>query len=223
MSKGVDIEEGWGKALQAFFETDTWERLSFFVREEYKNKKVYPEPKNIFKAFWLTPFDDVRVVILGQDPYHGPKQAEGLCFSVPEGVPVPPSLQNIYKEIESDVGIKKDFTNGHLEGWARQGVFLLNAILTVVASSPASHKEKGWEDFTDFVIKTISEKREHVVFILWGNYARSKRTLIDTHKHLVLEAPHPSPFSAYNGFFGCKHFSKCNEYLKIHSKKEIDW
>lgn len=223
MSKGVDIEEGWGKALQAFFETDAWERLSSFVREEYKNKKVYPEPKNIFKAFWLTPFDEVQVVILGQDPYHGPKQAEGLCFSVPEGVPVPPSLQNIYKEIESDVGIKKDFTNGHLEGWARQGVFLLNAILTVVASSPASHKEKGWEDFTDFVIKTISEKREHVVFILWGNYARSKRTLIDTHKHLVLEAPHPSPFSAYNGFFGCKHFSKCNEYLKIHSKKEIDW
>lgn len=223
MSKGVDIEEGWGKALQAFFETDAWERLSSFVREEYKNKKVYPEPKNIFKAFWLTPFDEVQVVILGQDPYHGPKQAEGLCFSVPEGVLVPPSLQNIYKEIESDVGIKKDFTNGHLEGWARQGVFLLNAILTVVASSPASHKEKGWEDFTDFVIKTISEKHEHVVFILWGNYARSKRTLIDTHKHLVLEAPHPSPFSAYNGFFGCKHFSKCNTYLKSHAKKEIDW
>jgi uracil-DNA glycosylase len=223
MNKRVNIEEGWGKVLQAFFETATWERLSSFVREEYKNKKVYPEPKNIFKAFWLTPFDEVQVVILGQDPYHGPKQAEGLCFSVPEGVLVPPSLQNIYKEIESDVGIKKDFTNGHLEGWARQGVFLLNAILTVVASSPASHKEKGWEDFTDFVIKTISEKHEHVVFILWGNYARSKRTLIDTHKHLVLEAPHPSPFSAYNGFFGCKHFSKCNTYLKSHAKKEIDW
>lgn len=223
MAKKVEIEEGWAKALESFFQTQVWEKLSLFIRQEYKDKKVYPNPKDIFKAFWLTPFNQVKVVILGQDPYHGRGQAEGLCFSVPNGIQLPPSLQNIYKEIENDIGIKKDFTNGHLESWASQGVFLLNAILTVVASTPASHKGKGWEEFTDFVIKTISDKHEHVVFMLWGNYARSKRTLIDLEKHLILEAPHPSPFSAYNGFFGCRHFSKCNEYLKKYGKKEIDW
>lgn len=223
MSKEVNIEPEWKEALQEFFATDAWQNLSAFIREEYKNKKVYPNPKDIFKAFTLTPFSQVKVVILGQDPYHGAGQAEGLCFSVPLGVPLPPSLQNIYKEIESDLGIKKDFKNGHLESWANQGVFLLNAILTVVASTPASHQSKGWEEFTDFVIKKISEERENVVFILWGNYARSKKALIDTKKHLVLESPHPSPFSAYSGFFGSKPFSKCNDYLKKNGESEIRW
>lgn len=223
MAKKVDIEPTWARELESFFQDSSWEKLSSFIREEYKNKKIYPNPKDLFKAFWLTPFNEVKVVILGQDPYHGAGQAEGLCFSVPEGVQVPPSLQNIYKEIADDVGIHKDFKNGHLENWAIQGVFLLNAILTVVASSPASHKEKGWEKFTDFVIQTISEKHEYIVFMLWGNYARSKKVLIDTSKHLVLEAPHPSPFSAHNGFFGSKHFSKCNAYLKKHGKQEIKW
>ncbi|MDQ3076125.1 MAG: uracil-DNA glycosylase [bacterium] len=223
MKKAVDIEEGWAKALADFFKTKEWDTLTEFIREEYKKKKIYPDPKNIFKAFWLTPFDEVKVVILGQDPYHGAGQAEGLCFSVPKGVPLPPSLKNIYKEIEGDLNIKKDFKNGHLEDWAKQGVFLFNAILTVVASSPASHKDRGWEEFTDFVIKTISEKHEHVVFMLWGNYARSKKVLIDAEKHLILEAPHPSPFSAYNGFFGSKHFSECNDYLMKKGKKKVQW
>lgn len=223
MSKEVNIEPEWKEALQEFFATQTWQNLSKFIREEYKNKKVYPTPKDIFKAFTLTPFSKVKVVILGQDPYHGAGQAEGLCFSVPHGVPLPPSLQNIYKEIESDLKIKKDFKNGSLESWATQGVFLLNAILTVVASTPASHQGKGWEEFTDFIIKKISEEKEHIVFILWGNYARSKKALIDTSKHMVLESPHPSPFSAHSGFFGSKPFSKCNEYLKENGEKEIKW
>lgn len=223
MERKVDIEPAWSKELNSFFETERWADLVTFIREEYKSKKVYPNPRDLFKAFWLTPFDQVKVVILGQDPYHGVGQAHGLCFSVPEGVRLPPSLQNIYKEIESDLKIKKDFKNGHLESWAKQGVFLLNAILTVVASNPASHQGKGWEEFTDFVIKTISEKKKNVVFILWGNYARGKKALIDTTKHLVIESPHPSPFSAYNGFFGSKPFSKCNEYLKEYGKGEIEW
>ncbi len=223
MNREVDIEPSWGMVLETFFKTETWAELSRFVRGEYKNKKIYPKPKDIFKAFWLTPFDQVKVVILGQDPYHGVGQAEGLCFSVPSGMPLPPSLQNIYKEIESDLKIKKDFKNGNLENWAKQGVFLLNAILTVVASNPASHQGRGWERFTDYVIKKISEEKEYAVFILWGNYARSKKQLIDTSKHLVLESTHPSPFSAHSGFFGSKPFSKCNEYLKSHGEKEISW
>jgi uracil-DNA glycosylase len=193
------------------------------VRTEYLTKKIFPAPANIFKVFTLTPFNAVRVVILGQDPYHGDRQAEGLSFSVPSGMKLPPSLQNIYKEIESDTGITKDFTNGNLEPWAKQGVFLLNAILTVVANSPASHQKHGWEEFTDTVIKKISDSREHVVFMLWGKYAQSKKALIDTSKHLVLEAPHPSPFSAHSGFFGCKHFSLCNKYLQENGLKEINW
>jgi uracil-DNA glycosylase len=197
--------------------------LTDFIRNEYITKKVFPKPQDIFKAFSLTPFSKVKVVILGQDPYHNDGQAHGLSFSVEDGVIVPPSLKNIYKEIEQDCGIKKDFSNGNLQGWAKQGVFLLNAILTVVAHTPASHQGKGWEAFTDTVIKTISDKHEHVVFMLWGNYARSKKQLIDTSKHLVLEAPHPSPFSAYSGFFGCKHFSKCNEYLEKYGKGVIQW
>ncbi len=223
MLKKVDIEPEWREALSSFFEITTFQDLAEFIRQEYLIKKVYPEPKEIFKAFWLTPLSDVKVVILGQDPYHGEGQACGLCFSVGDGVPLPPSLKNIYKEIESDCGIKKDFSNGNLEDWARQGVFLLNSVLSVVASSPASHKGKGWEEFTDTVIKMISDRQDHIVFMLWGNFARSKKTLIDTEKHLVLEAAHPSPFSAHSGFFGCKHFSKCNDYLEKNNKEVIRW
>jgi len=223
MKKDVDIEKSWGQVMQEYFSSDNFHNLSDFIRKEYISKKIYPKPQDIFKAFWLTPFDKVRVVILGQDPYHGPMQAEGLSFSVQPGVKVPPSLQNIYKEIESDLEIKKDFTNGHLESWAKQGVFLLNAILTVVANSPASHQGKGWEEFTDEVIQTISDKKEHVVFILWGNFARSKKSLIDESKHLIIESPHPSPFSANSGFFGSKPFSKCNDYLEKHGEKKIEW
>lgn len=223
MSKQIQIEQSWKDALADFFESAEWKTLADFVKSEYQHKKVYPNGKDIFKAFNLTPIDKVKVVILGQDPYHGEGQAEGLSFSVPKGVNLPPSLQNIYKEIESDMGIKKDFTNGSLEAWATQGVFLLNAMLTVIANSPASHQGKGWEVFTDKVIETISLKTKHTVFILWGNFARSKKVLIDTSKHLVLESTHPSPFSAYNGFFGSKPFSQTNQYLKSHHKKEIEW
>jgi uracil-DNA glycosylase len=197
--------------------------LSDFIRQEYQEKTIYPKPENLFKAFWLTPFSKVRVVILGQDPYHDAGQAHGLCFSVPENTTLPPSLKNIYKEIESDLGIKKDFKSGNLESWAEQGVFLLNAILTVIAHTPTSHRNKGWEEFTDFVIKTISDKLDGVVFILWGNYARTKKSLIDTSKHLIIESPHPSPFSATSGFFGSKPFSKANKYLASHGQKEINW
>lgn len=221
--KPIHIEEGWYAKLKDYFDTEVFKQLSTFVRKEYVSKKVYPNPKNIFKAFWLTPFDHVKVVILGQDPYHGVGQAEGLSFSVPHGVRVPPSLQNIYKEIESDLGIKKDFSDGTLEKWAKQGVFLLNAILTVVANTPASHQKRGWEEFTDTVITKISDEKEHVVFMLWGNYARSKKILIDQSKHLVLEAPHPSPFSAHSGFLGCKHFSLCNKYLEENNMPPIVW
>ena len=223
MKKDVDIEESWKKVMQEYFASEDFQKLSDFVRAEYTKKKIYPKPQDIFKAFWLTPFDKVKVVILGQDPYHGPMQAEGLSFSVQQGIKLPPSLQNIYKEIESDLGIKKDFTDGHLEPWAKQGVFLLNAILTVVANSPASHQGRGWEGFTDAVIKTISDKKEHVVFMLWGNFARSKKPLIDESKHLILESPHPSPFSANSGFFGSKPFSKCNEYLEENGEGKIVW
>ncbi len=223
MSNPINIEPEWHAALAPYFATEKFQQLADFVRQEYLSKTVYPKPENIFRAFWLTPFSQVKVVILGQDPYHGPSQAHGLCFSVPDGVKVPPSLQNIYKEIESDLGIKKDFQNGNLENWAKQGVFLLNAILSVVAHTPASHREKGWEDFTDQVIKTLSDRREPLVFILWGNYARGKKSLIDSSKHLILEAPHPSPFSAYSGFFGCRHFSKCNEYLEDNKLEKIKW
>ena len=221
--KEIYIESEWKAVLDDYFESDNFKKLMDFVRGEYKNKKVFPKPQDVFRAFELTPFLQVRVVILGQDPYHDDNQAHGLCFSVPEGEKLPPSLKNVYKEIESDLGVKKDFSIGNLEHWAKQGVFLLNAILTVVAHTPASHREKGWEEFTDTVIKTISDKHEHVVFMLWGNYARSKRNLIDDSKHLILEAPHPSPFSAYSGFFGSKHFSKANKYLKEHKKGEIAW
>lgn len=221
--KDITLESEWKEVLKDFLETDEFKKLNAVVRQEYKNKKVFPKLKDIFAAFEKTPFSKVRVVILGQDPYHNDGQAHGLSFSVPKDVALPPSLKNIYKEIESDLGVKKNFTDGNLEPWAEQGVFLLNAILSVEAHMPASHQKIGWEAFTDHVIKTISDKQEHLVFMLWGNFARSKKALIDTSKHLVLEAPHPSPFSAYTGFFGSKHFSVCNEYLKKHGKEGIRW
>ncbi|MBI2121061.1 MAG: uracil-DNA glycosylase [Parcubacteria group bacterium] len=220
--KIVKIEATWKKALADEFEKPYFSELTKFVRDEYKSAKVYPPPKFIFRAFELCPFDKVRVVILGQDPYHGAGQAHGLCFSVPESVPVPPSLQNIYKEISADLGLPIP-QNGNLEGWAEQGVLLLNATLTVRAGSPGSHQHKGWEEFTDAVIRALSEQKKHLVFLLWGRYAQNKGAHIDSKKHLVLTAAHPSPFSAYNGFFGCKHFSKTNEYLKAHGEKPIEW
>lgn len=218
----VRIEPSWKAALQEEFEKEYFQSLTEFVKDEYKSAAIFPPPKFIFNAFELCPFDKVSVVILGQDPYHGKGQAHGLCFSVPEDITVPPSLKNIYKEIVSDVGgIIPD--NGNLEHWARQGVLLLNATLTVRSGQAGSHQHKGWEEFTDAVIRTISEKKENVVFILWGRYAKAKAVLIDEKKHLILEAAHPSPFSAYDGFFGCKHFSKTNDYLRTHSKGEITW
>lgn len=225
MSDLINIDKEWRKELEPYFTTEDWEVLSSFIRNEYldKNKKIFPHPKDIFKAFNLTPFSKVKVVILGQDPYHNDSQAEGLSFSVPKNLILPPSLKNIYKEIESDLNIKKDFTDGNLTNWAEQGVFLLNSILTVIAHNPTSHQNKGWEGFTDYVIKKLSDDKDNIVFILWGNYAKSKKLLINTKKHLVLDSVHPSPFSAYNGFFGCKHFSKCNEYLKKHKRGIINW
>jgi uracil-DNA glycosylase len=218
----VKIEESWKKVLESEFDRPYFEELTKFVKDEYKSKTVYPPPKFIFAAFDACPFDQVKVVILGQDPYHGRGQANGLCFSVSPGTPKPPSLQNIYKEVESDLGVKMPDT-GDLSGWAKQGVLLLNATLTVLASSPGSHQNKGWEKFTDTVIRVLSENKEHLVFILWGSYAQNKGQVIDRDKHLVLEAPHPSPFSADRGFFGSKHFSQTNKYLKDHGLEEIEW
>lgn len=224
-NKEINMEKEWKNELKDFFLTKDWDSLAKFIKAEYlnKNKNIFPEPKNIFKAFELTPFSRVKVIILGQDPYHDSGQAHGLSFSVPENIALPPSLKNIYKEIESDLNIKKDFKKGNLESWANDGVLLLNAILTVVAHSPASHRDRGWEKFTDYVIKTLSDKRQNLVFILWGNYAKSKKVLIDSKKHLIIESVHPSPFSANNGFFGSKPFSKTNKYLKDNNIDIINW
>ena len=219
----VEIEPSWKEALAGEFDTPYFKELADFVRDEYKSATVYPPPKFIFRAFELCPFDKVKVVILGQDPYHGPGQANGLSFAVKDGMTVPPSLRNIFKEIEADIGEPMKNRSGDLERWAKQGVLLLNATLTVRASSPGSHQNKGWEQFTDAVIQTLSEKREHLVLILWGNYARGKKPLIDSTKHKVIESPHPSPFSAHNGFFGSKPFSKTNAYLREHGEVPIDW
>ncbi len=218
----VKIEASWKEALKEEFGQDYFKTLREFVKGEYQHAIVYPAPKNIFRAFELTSFEKVEVVILGQDPYHGPKQANGLCFAVNEGVPLPPSLQNIFKEIESDLGQKLKHRTGDLERWAKQGVLLLNATLTVHARTAGSHQGKGWEEFTDAVIRKLSEERENLVFILWGNYAKSKGAHIDRTKHLVIESAHPSPFSATR-FFGSKPFSKTNEYLIEHKKKPIHW
>lgn len=219
----VQMEKSWKEILKDEFEKPYFKELASFVKEEYLSGTVYPHPKNIFSAFDLTPFNEVKVVILGQDPYHGARQAHGLSFSVIEGVRNPPSLQNIFKEIESDIGEKPNTENGDLSRWAKQGVLLLNATLTVRASTPGSHQGKGWEQFTDAVIEALSEKREHLVFILWGNYAKAKGAHIDRTRHLVIESPHPSPFSAYNGFFGSKPFSKANMYLEEYGQLPISW
>lgn len=219
----VRIEPSWREVLAEEFEKPYFTELAAYVKEEYTTRTVYPPPKDILRAFDLCPFDSVKVVILGQDPYHGARQANGLAFAVHDEIAVPPSLQNIFKEIESDLGKPLTHRSGDLSRWATQGALLLNATLTVRAASAGSHQGKGWELFTDAAVRALSEKREHLVFLLWGNYARAKGAHIDRSKHLVLEAPHPSPFSASNGFFGCKHFSKANEYLEANGKAPIDW
>lgn len=218
----VRIEASWKQRLAPEFEKDYFVRLTEFVRAEYTRTTIYPPAKLIFNAFDHCPFDQTKVVIIGQDPYHGPGQAHGLCFSVTEGVPNPPSLQNIFKEIQSDLG-KPMPPHGDLTRWARQGVLLLNATLTVQAHQAGSHQRKGWEEFTDAAIRLLAEEREHLVFILWGAYAQKKGAFIDRNKHLVLTSAHPSPLSAYNGFFGNRHFSRANEYLTAHGLAEIDW
>lgn len=218
----VKIGGGWKERLAEEFEQEYFKNLSAFVREEYARATVYPNPKDVFRAFDATPFDQVKVVILGQDPYHGPKQAIGLCFAVSPEVKAPPSLQNIFKELESDLGREVN-RDPDLTRWAKQGALLLNATLTVNAGSPGSHQGRGWEQFTDAAIRKLNLEREGLVFILWGNYARQKGAFIDRQKHLVIESAHPSPFSAYNGFFGSKPFSKTNEYLEQAGKSPIEW
>lgn len=218
----VRIEESWKRVLAPEFEKPYFQDLVARLHQEKREgRTIYPPGPLIFNAFNLTPFDKVRVVIIGQDPYHGPGQAEGLSFSVPHGVPVPPSLVNIYHEIETDLGVTLH-KDGSLRGWAEQGVFLLNAVLTVRAGEPTSHSRIGWTEFTDAVIRTLSERREGLVFLLWGNFARSKRELIDTSRHTVLEAAHPSPL-ARGAFFGCRHFSQANRILESEGLPSIDW
>ncbi len=218
----VRIEPSWQQALATEFKEPYFKRLTEQVRFAYQTETVYPPPKHVFEAFNLTPLPQLRVVILGQDPYHGPQQAHGLAFSVRDGVAIPPSLLNIYKELESDLGIPRP-PSGDLTHWAKQGVFLLNSTLTVRGGAAGAHQEFGWETFTDKVIETISQERHHVVFLLWGAFAIAKRRFIDESKHLILTAPHPSPLSAHRGFFGCKHFSKANEYLVTHGQLPIQW
>lgn len=218
----VNIDPSWKEVLREEFGKDYFAKLAEFVKSEYQHAVVYPPPKDIFRAFNLCPFNTVKVVILGQDPYHGRGQANGLCFAVGEGLPLPPSLQNIFKEIETDIGPLKNKT-GDLERWAKQGVLLLNATLTVRARTAGSHQAQGWEEFTDAVVRALSDKRERLVFILWGNYAKQKGAHIDRSKHVVLESAHPSPFSAHHGFFGSRSFSKTNKYLKENGREPIDW
>ncbi len=228
----VKIDSSWKEHLAGEFEKPYFSALTQFVKKEYADEPVYPAPGNIFRAFDLCPFEKVKVVVLGQDPYHGKGQANGLCFAVNEDTTLPPSLKNIFKEIESDIGPSSNkYENptstqkrsGDLSDWAKQGVLLLNATLTVRAHMAGSHQKRGWEEFTDAAVRALSAEREHIVFMLWGNYAKEKGAHIDRTKHLVLEAAHPSPFSAYNGFFGCKHFSKANEYLIANEQTPIDW
>ena len=216
------IEASWKEVLMPEFKSDYFLKLKSFLAEEIKKHLIFPAEKNIFAIFDLVPFDKVKVVILGQDPYHGGGQAHGLSFSVPHGIKIPPSLQNIFKELKSDLNIDAP-TSGNLEKWAQQGVFLLNATLTVRANEAGSHQKKGWEQFTDSVIKTLSEKRENIVFILWGNYAQAKEKLIDAKKHFIIKSAHPSPLSAYNGFWESKPFSKTNSFLQSKGLKTINW
>ncbi|OGM28215.1 uracil-DNA glycosylase [Candidatus Woesebacteria bacterium RIFCSPHIGHO2_01_FULL_41_10] len=218
----VKIEESWKNALEEEFEKPYFVELAEFVKDEYKRTIVYPPPTRIFSAFDYTPIEEVKVVVLGQDPYHGPRQANGLSFSVGKDIPIPPSLINIYKEIENDMGIKMP-NDGELTRWAKQGVLLLNATLTVRAGLAGSHQHKGWEEFTDAAIHSLAKTRRHIVYLLWGSYAQQKGAFIDRTKNCVLEAPHPSPLSAHRGFFGCRHFSKANTYLVMHNFDPIEW
>ena len=219
--KSVVIEASWREALSEEFKKEYWTNLTDFVRKEYLTKTVYLPPKNIFRAYDLCPLDEVKVVIVGQDPYHGEGQANGLCFAVNEGVDLPPSLKNIFKEIGSDLKIWP-LPSGDLSRWSEQGVFMINSVLTVAAGVPTSHSKKGWEIFTDATIKVLNEKRKNIVYMLWGKYAQEKGRVIDRDNNLVLESGHPSPFSA-NLFFGHHHFSRCNAYLEEYGKKKIDW
>lgn len=219
----VKIEESWREVLQPQFDSVYFEMLTTFVRRAYQTTTVYPSGSKIFEAFNRTPFDKVKVVILGQDPYHGPNQAHGLCFSVQDGIQPPPSLINIYKELQKEYGVPVNMTNGNLTRWADQGVLLLNATLTVEAGKAGSHQSKGWETFTDAAIKALSDRREGLVFMLWGSYAQQKGRVIDRRKHLVLESSHPSPLSVYRGFDGCGHFKKANQYLQSRGQEPIDW
>ena len=218
----VKIESSWKQHLAEEWDKDYFVKLTDFVRQEYRSKTIFPPAAKIFAAFDACPFDHVKVVILGQAPYHDVGQANGLCFSVEPGIPMPPSLINIFKEIKSDIGTEMP-ENGDLSRWAEQGVLLLNATLTVEAHKAASHQGKGWEEFTDEVIMRLANDRENLVFMLWGSYAIKKGAFIDRNRHLVLTSPHPSPLSAYRGFFGNKHFSKANEYLTLHKKEPITW
>lgn len=218
----VKIEESWKKKLQTEFDKPYFEKLVAFIKEEYQTKTIFPPAPQIFNAFDNCPFDDVKVVIIGQDPYHGVSQAHGLCFSVNDGVELPPSLVNIFKEIERSMG-KPIPKSGNLQRWAEQGVLLLNATLTVRAHQAGSHQGKGWETFTDAVIQLVSRERENVIFMLWGNYAQQKKVFIDTTKHKILTSVHPSPLSAYRGFIGNNHFQLANEYLEEMGMKKIDW
>ncbi|HSM99472.1 MAG TPA: uracil-DNA glycosylase [Rudaea sp.] len=219
----LKLEASWKARVGRYFDRPDMQALSEFLRAELRSgKAIYPSPKRIFAALDATSFDAVKVVILGQDPYHGPGQAHGLCFSVLPGVPVPPSLENIFKEIERDLRIPRP-DHGCLIPWARQGVLLLNAVLTVERGLAGSHQGKGWEGFTDAIVDHLNRERENLVFLLWGSYAQAKGRLIDTHRHLVLKAPHPSPLSAHRGFIGCGHFSRANAWLREHGLEEIDW
>ena len=218
----VRIEDSWRRVLQSEFDKPYFELLTMFVRQQYATRQCFPPARLIFNAFDSCPFDQVRVVIIGQDPYHDVGQAHGLCFSVNDGVAIPPSLLNIYKEIARDLG-KPIHYSGNLQRWAAQGVLLLNATLTVEAHHPGSHQGKGWEELTDAAIQALSTQKEHLVFMLWGSYAQRKGQFIDRKKHLVLESSHPSPLSVYRGFEGCGHFSKANAYLAKHGIPPIDW
>jgi uracil-DNA glycosylase len=217
----IRIDPTWKAALANEFQKQYWESLTAFVRSEYQKSTVYPPARNIFRAFDLCPFDNVKVVIVGQDPYHGARQANGLSFAVENGVALPPSLQNIYKEIQSDLGLEP-LPSGDLSRWAKQGVLMLNSVLTVLAGKPASHSGKGWEQFTDAVIQALNSQREHIVYMLWGKYAQNKGAVIDREKNLVLTSGHPSPYSSHL-FFGKHHFSQCNAYLEAHGEIPIDW
>ena len=218
----IKLGGGWDEALAPLFESDNYKKIRDFLKDEYSHHVVYPDMYDIYNCFKYTPFNEVKAVILGQDPYHNVGQAHGLCFSVQDGIEPPPSLVNIFKELHNDVGCSIP-KSGNLTKWAKEGVLLLNTALTVRAHRANSHKDCGWTWFTDNVIKILSDRRENLVFILWGGNARSKKPLIDRSKHLVLECAHPSPLSAYNWFFGCRHFSKTNEYLAAHGKTPIDW